>query len=191
MTPVQTHSLNVEIAKSRSESFPETDALITFTPHLPIGVRTADCVPILLYAPDIKAAAAIHAGWKGTLGGIIDNTIDILEKNGGSPESMIVVFGPSISVEKYEVSQDLADMFIDKGFQTYVNYPNGRENKPHLDLQGINKERCLRRGIKEENIQLSNFCTFSSINRFGEPLFQSYRREGEKAGRNLSVITLI
>lgn len=190
VTPQQTHSTNVDIVRDKSEKFPETDALITFLTDTPIGIRTADCVPLIIFAPDIKAVAAIHAGWKGTLNGIVDKTIDRLESFGAKTSEMIVAFGPSISKEKYEVDQSLADLFKDKGFTDFISYPNGPENKPHLDLQGINRERLLRRGVTSDNIRLSSFCTFSSLNTNNEPLFQSYRRDGESAGRNLTVITM-
>ena len=64
--PKQTHSLNVAIVSDGNEILEDTDAIITETPGLPIGVRTADCVPVILYAEDIKAVAAVHAGWKGS-----------------------------------------------------------------------------------------------------------------------------
>ena len=69
LLPVQTHSCTVAEVDSPCP-LPDTDAIITRTPGLRIGVRTADCVPLLLHAPDIRAVAAIHAGWKGTLGNI-------------------------------------------------------------------------------------------------------------------------
>ncbi|MDE6681960.1 MAG: peptidoglycan editing factor PgeF, partial [Muribaculaceae bacterium] len=187
----QTHSVNVGIVESQTDIFPDTDALINLSPHLPIWILSADCVHILIYAPDVKGVAAVHAGWKGTLGGIIENTLDTLEKYGASPSEIIVAFGPSISKEKYEVSQELADLFIEKGFSEYVTYPNGKANKPHLDLQGINAERLLRRGVKKENIRLSADCTYSTVDCNGKYIYQSYRRDGVASGRNLTVITLL
>ena len=80
--PKQTHSLNVAIVSDGNEILEDTDAIITGTPGLSIGVRTADCVPVILYAEDIKAVAAVHAGWKGTLGGIVDVVVDRLADMG-------------------------------------------------------------------------------------------------------------
>lgn len=188
--PLQTHSTNVAIVTSESDDFPETDALITFIPNLTIGIKTADCVPILIYASDIKGIAAIHAGWKGSLNGIVEKTVNLLIEQGASPTNMFVTFGPSISKKNYEVDQTLADKFIDAGFSDYVNYPLGKEQKPHLDLQGINMERLLQRGVKTDNIYLNPDCTYATTDNNGEYLYQSYRRDGEKAGRILTTIKI-
>lgn len=189
--PEQTHSLNVGIVENIWERFPDTDALITFQEDLPVGVVTADCVPILIFASDVKGVAAVHAGWKGTLGGIVDNTIETLEKHGAKPENMFVTFGPSISVENYEVDAELAERFIEAGFEDNVSWPNGREAKPHLDLQGVNVARMIRKGIKEENINISDDCTSASKTKEGKPMYPSYRRDGEKASRLFTGIMLM
>ena len=188
--PTQTHSTNVAIAKNNIDSFPDTDALITFLPGMSIGILTADCVPILLYSPDIKAVAAIHAGWKGTLGGIVDNAVEILLKHNAKPEKMIAFFGPSISVSNYEVDNTLALKFKENGFLNCITYPNGIESKPHIDLQKVNIERLLKKGLRKENIKRNNNCTLSSKDNNGKPKYQSYRRDGDKSLRNLTMITL-
>ena len=125
LLPQQTHTVNATwvtpdlrpeyISLEPSPLFPDTDALITDMPGLTIGVRTADCVPILLYAADIKAVAAIHAGWKGTLHGIVDNVIDQLTARGSHPSKIHACFGPSICPQCYEVDPSLAQQFIDAG----------------------------------------------------------------------------
>lgn len=181
--PVQTHSINVGIVEKpiysdetesdyKEKRFEETDALITFQAGISIGIITADCVPILVYAPDIQAVGAIHAGWKGTLGGIVNNVLDILTENGAEPSKLRIFFGPSISQENYEVDEDLARKFRDAGFATYIN----EINKPHINLQGVNFERFIRRGVKTENIHLHSGCSFSSKNANGTFRYQSHRR---------------
>ena len=186
--PVQTHSLNVAIVDSRFKRAEDTDALITFCEDIPIGVVTADCVPVLIHCPDVTGVAAIHAGWKGTLGGIVDRTLDVLEEHGAKPENMVVAFGPSISQEYYEVDAELGNRFIEAGFGDYVSTDTP---KPHIDLEGVNLERLLRRGVNKENIKRSGFCTFSSRAENGKLLFPSYRRDGKEAGRLLSSIMLL
>lgn len=69
LMPRQTHTVNVAVAENPEEEFPDTDALVTFKRGLMIGVRTADCVPIVIWSPDAEGVAAVHAGWKGTLEG--------------------------------------------------------------------------------------------------------------------------
>ena len=189
--PDQTHSCNVAIADGYSRFYPDTDALITFERDVPIGVKTADCVPILVYAPDKQGIAAIHAGWKGTLGGIVDKVMDLLEENGVDSAQLKVAFGPSISKDVYEVSQELADSFKEAGFGAYVYSPKGSKEKPHIDLQGVNMERFLRRGVKPENIKLHSGCSFSSKMDDGSPLYASHRRSGGAPARMLTCIMLL
>lgn len=165
LTPKQTHSLNVGIVEYPWETFEDTDALVTFREDCPIGVCTADCVPILLYAPDIKGAAAVHAGWRGSLGGIVDNTLDILEKRGADLGKLTVAFGPSISAAKYEVDQNLADKFIEAGVISFyighilVNIP-GRyilifNDYPLISIinhSELNRDVCSAGDIKESGV---------------------------------------
>lgn len=208
LLPEQTHSLNVGIAESTEDRFEDTDALITFQAGLPIGVVTADCVPILIYARDISAVAAIHAGWRGTLGGIVEKTIDELERYGASPAMMTVAFGPSISQACYEVDEELADRFRKAGFAAYISYPDSsKENegyiketqpvptdsrvaKPHIDLQGINIYRLTARGVLPHNIRPNPDCTYSTLSSDGRPLYSSHRRSSGSPARNLTLISL-
>ena len=183
--PMQTHTSNVvwitdKIALESPDSkpspiLPDTDALITDTPNIAIGVRTADCVPILLYADDIKAVAAIHAGWKGTINGIVDNAIDMLIDKGSVPTHIFACFGPSICRQCYEIDFALAQQFIDAGFADCITYDDFidpltenkfTEAKPHLDLVKVNFKRMINKGLTSLNINTSSPCTrhtFSSI----------------------------
>ncbi len=188
--PVQTHSLNVGIVKKSWENFEDTDALVTFEKDISIGICTADCVPILIYAPDAEGVAAVHAGWKGTLGGIIDNTLDVLIEHGAKPENLYVAFGPSISKSIYEVDEELAEKFKSAGFGAYISYSKGIDKKPHIDLQGVNVERLLRRGAKKGNIQIHQGCSYDSKNEDGKPLYHSYRRSKGSLARMLTSIML-
>lgn len=189
--PEQTHSCNVAVADLHERCFEDTDALITFDRDVTIGVKTADCVPILIYAPDKNCVGAIHAGWKGTLGGIADNVMNILEERGVDPALMRVAFGPSISSAVYEVSPKLADSFVEAGFHEYVYSRKGNMEKPHIDLQGVNMERFLRRGVKMENISLHSGCTCLSKMKDGSPLYASHRRSGGAPARMLTCIKLL
>lgn len=190
LLPVQTHSSHVAVASNRNQHFPDTDALVTFQPGLRIGVRTADCVPILIYAPDARGVAAVHAGWRGTLDGILENAINTLIRHGAKPEKMKITFGASISMERYEVDEELADRFRKAGFGAHVGYPDGEDTKPHIDLQGINITRALRCGLTPANITPSSYCTFGSIRADGSPIYQSHRRSHGGPGRNLTMIWL-
>ncbi len=188
--PVQTHSINIGEVTHAGQTFDDTDALLCFTSDVPVGVATADCVPILVYAPDIRGIAAIHAGWRGTLDGIVENVLDALEKRGVDLSLTKVYFGPSISVGRYEVDCDLAEKFRSAGFSDCVTTPV-EGGRPHIDLQGVNMCHFLNRGVKEGNIQLHPGCTYDSRNADGSYIYQSHRRSHGNAGRMLTWIKML
>lgn len=116
--PRQTHSDHVEIAGSVNPacSFPDTDALITNEPGLFVCVQTADCVPVLLYDPQKKVVAAVHAGWRGTISKITQKTISLMtEKFGCNPADIIAGVGPSIHMHAYEVGPEVVEA-VEKNF---------------------------------------------------------------------------
>lgn len=188
--PNQVHSCDVAIADKSFYPVVEADAIVSFIPGVTVGVVTADCVPVLLYAPDIGAVAAVHAGWKGTLGGILDNTVSVLAANGAEESLIKAVFGPSISMPNYEVDEGLAEQFSNAGFAESVYYPQGRDCRPHLDLQEINVHRLLRCGVDRDNIRTSALCSYGAVDAGGKPLLPSHRRSGGRMTRMLSCIRL-
>lgn len=155
--PDQTHSCNAAAIGPDGKMPPmnDTDAVICLAPGIRIGVRTADCVPVLLFAPDIRAVAAAHAGWRGSLHGILDVVTDRLIGMGADPALMQAAFGPSICGKCYEVDGELARAFADAGFAEALT---GR----HVDLERVNRLRLLRTGLAENNIQASRFCTLET-----------------------------
>lgn len=214
LLPQQTHSVNVSWVTndivsevndiSLSPLFHDTDALITDIPGLTIGVRTADCVPILLYAADIRSVAAIHAGWKGTLHGIIDNVIDRLTARGSHPSKIHACFGPSICPQCYEVDPSLAQQFIDAGYSDCVNYDHtidpltGKffaQHKPHLNLVKINTRRMIDKGMQHRYINITSSCTRHTYisNKSDKQIFplHSWRRVSGTTDRLITAITLL
>jgi len=110
--PRQTHSDHVAIVDSanQAESIADTDAVITNEPGLFVCVQTADCVPILLYDPQKKVVAAIHAGWKGTVSKIAQKAIcKMTEQYGSNPADIVAGIGPSIHMHAYEVGPEVVD----------------------------------------------------------------------------------
>ena len=186
--PEQTHSLNVAVVNDIKDFFPDTDGLISLNPAIPVGVVTADCVPIFLYAPDLGAAAAVHAGWKGTLGGIVDKAVKAMSDLGADPVRIHVFFGPSISGEVYEVSPDLAALFAENGFDSSISFPAGEGGRPHIDLQDVNIKRLMKLGVKEGHIMPCSLCTLSATDSEGHPYLPSHRRSGGSPARLLSYI---
>lgn len=177
--PVQTHGCNVQVIDrgcvfdgvkvwnedGSEQDLSDTDAIVCLQKGIKVGVRTADCVPVVIYAPDIEAVAAVHAGWKGTLGGIVSATVGKLRESGADPRLMHAYFGPNICGECYEVSRELADEFRAAGFADCIL---GERN---VDLEGVNRKRLLGAGVREENIEGKRYCTKTT------PGFPSWRRK--------------
>lgn len=178
--PVQTHTANVALVETGKENLQDVDAIITLTHGLAIGVRTADCQPVLIYAPDIRAVAAIHAGWRGTLAGITSKTISTLTRLGASPEYMRAWLGPSVCGGCYEVSPDLVERFVEAGFKS-INSPD------HLDLAAINAEQLHFAGISD--ILFSGHCTRHTMKN-DHHLYPSWRREPGTPLRLISAIMI-
>ena len=188
--PVQTHSLNVAVTEDSKSVFESVDGLVSFTPGIAVGVLTADCVPVLLHSSHGEAVAAVHAGWRGTLGGIICNAIDLFVARGISPEDIKAFIGPSISKEIYEVDRDLAARFENAGFGDYISYPYGKGNKPHIDLKSINRHWLIERGVRPENIVVDPACTFLGRPSAGH-IYPSHRRSGGSLHRMLTAISIL
>lgn len=184
--PQQTHTANVALCTSADQTFADTDALITCDPAIAVGVRTADCQPILLYAPDIRAVAAVHAGWRGTFGRIGSNTVRRLRALGADPARMKALLGPSICPECYEVSAELVAQFRAAGFR-HLPSPN------HLDLARLNAEDLSDAGILPANITFTHQCTrhaTASPESAAQFLYPSWRREPSTTTRLISAIRL-
>ena len=149
-----------------------------------------------LLAAEHHAAAAIHAGWKGTVLRIVEKTIDEMGKKYGTDAMQCTaVIGPGISQQSFEVGQEVVDLFKEAGFMmddVTVWLPNTKKDelpkeKPHIDLKEINRRQLLDKGVPKENI------TISSIDTFTDERYFSARREqqgSEKCGRILTGFVL-
>lgn len=156
---------------------PQADAMITNTPNIFLSVRTADCLPIFIYDPAKRAIGLVHAGWRSTSENIARVTLWLMEKQfRSSPSDLRVAFGPSIRPCCYEVGEEFKDVFpqdvVRKGLNLY------------LDVAGANKKQLIETGVKAENIFDVELCTMC------DPKFFSFRRDKEKAGRHLSLMSL-
>jgi polyphenol oxidase len=201
----QIHSDVVHAVSAPSEIPCKGDASTTNTPGLLLGAQTADCVPMLLVDPKKRAVAAIHAGWRGTLGRIAQKTVGRMQMEFGSkPAELLAAIGPSIGPCCYEVSADFvvkftaqfsdAPQFFDEArtgdepnpLQWLNMKPPGHQPPPknvHLDLWKANRSQLLAAGLRAQNIYSSNLCTGCH-----RELFFSYRKEGALSGRMMSVI---
>lgn len=163
------------------------DALVTNQPGVMVAVRTADCVPVLVHDPKRRVVAAIHAGWRGAVAGIVPKTIALMESRFGSaPEHLRVSIGPSAGTCCYEVDEPVLDK-LRQEFADWERVVRGRRSgKAHLDLKTLIREQARAAGTSPESITAVNLCTICH-----EDLFFSYRREGKVIGTMVSAIGLV
>lgn len=156
------------------------DGLMTRTPGLVLGIRTADCVPVFFWDPVRKVAGIAHGGWKGIKKGIIHRMLKIFEGQFGTqPKDLCIGIGPSIRQCCYEVGKEFLGYF--PGF-----YHAKDSAKGHLDLAGAIQSQLVKRGVPVDQIDDSELCTVCENERFF-----SYRVEQQTKERILSVISIL
>jgi YfiH family protein len=159
--------------------YSDTDGLVTDTPGLLLGVRVADCVPLLLFDPVRHAAGAVHCGWRPVAGGIAENAVKCMVERFGCMESDIrAATGPSAGPCCYEVSPDTAGHFGESSVIT-------RNNSLYIDLKAEITKRLVETGIENNNIEHNSDCTICTP----EDYF-SYRRDGDASGRMMGFVML-
>ena len=194
ITGHQVHGCAVAIVDDPSltrEDLEGFDALITNLP-VAIGVRTADCIPVLLYDPVNRAVAAVHSGWRGTVGRIALQTISLMgEKYGTRPADLKAVIGPGIGMDSFQVGAEVTSRFRDAGFPMDAIWrydgcpvPGSMRGGDHIDLKAANRWLLTSCGLEPGNIQVSGICTYC------DSRFYSARREGPSCGRNINAIKL-
>jgi len=171
----------------------DADAIITNQGGLAIGVLTADCVPIILADHVKKIIGIVHAGWKGTVNGIVKKAIDaMIIKFGSDRKTILAAIGPSIGPCCYEVGDVVIKEFVErfsdyKDFITPLHPPlskGGREDSGwRLDLKMANLSQIMESGISKESITTENLCTSCR-----NDIFFSYRADGRITGRQLNFI---
>ena len=181
MIPRQTHSTNVRWVNTFGE-VPDTDAVITSETGLCIAVKTADCIPVLVYDVRKQQIAAIHAGWRGTVGRIVEKTLRLMDS---SSEDLRAIIGPGISLDSFEVGDEVYEQFVQAGFpmqRLAKRYPSGEGEKWHINLKDANRWLLEQNGITR--IQVSDVDTLTS------PCFYSARRDTINTGRNINGIMI-
>ncbi len=160
----------------------EADALWTSVPGTAVGVRTADCVPILIEDPKGRVAA-VHAGWRGVMSEIVARTIEQLVERGGELGQLRFAIGPCVQRCCFEVDGDLPQRF-EASFGAKVVVRAEAKVKPHLDLPLAVVQTLTRLGVPEAHVAVLPQCTMCDAR------FFSHRRERGVTGRHLSFITL-
>ena len=186
IVPHQTHSTNVRIisALPTEEELYDVDAVITHLPGYCVCVSTADCIPVLLYDKRNLVVAAAHAGWRGTVGGIVQKTLTTMRQEYGTDmNDVLACIGPGISLESFEVGDEVYESFSKAGYD--MNRIAKKYDKWHIDLWEANRIQLEEVGVKHANIETAGVCTYKEYHDFF-----SARRLGIKSGRILSGIML-
>jgi polyphenol oxidase len=160
-----------------SKGCPDADAYITNEKDLPIAIRTADCVPVFIFDPLRRVIGLAHAGWKGTYKSIAVKTVQRMqEKYASQPSGLKIVLGPCIRECCYQVGKEFRDYF--------PSHVKERGGHLYADVTGANRDQLLQAGVRKENILDSGICTCCHKDYF------SFRRDGSKAGRMISLMML-
>ncbi len=184
----QIHSPIVHVFADAPAQRLEGDAMVTAKPGLALGILTADCAPVLLADPQAGVIGAAHAGWKGALGGVLEATLDAMEKLGAQRSRIGAAIGPSISQDNYEVGWDFRDRFLEQGLRHRRFFiPSGKEGHYRFDLPGYAAHRLTAAGVG--SVASLGICTYPPENGFFS--FRRTTHAGEPDyGRQISAIVL-
>jgi YfiH family protein len=193
----QIHS-NIILKATAESSFqnerrPEGDGIFSLEKGVKIAIKTADCLPILVATKNKTFAAAVHAGWRGFTSGILARAITMANQY-DTPENILVVTGPAISRDQFEVGEDVvAAVFSDQAGLTQESQmlvtSKGQLDRWHVDLPLASACVAIHLGILPANIEIIQSCTKAALSQ-GKNLHNSYRRDGKGCGSNWSWISI-
>lgn len=176
----QVHGNDIVEIKNKTElakGIPQADGIMTNLKHTALLIRTADCLPIFIYDSTIEAIGLIHAGWRGSHQNIVIKAIHkMAAEYGSNTKNIQALFGPCIGSCCYEVGEE-----FNRYFPSEVVV---RGSRLFLDLKAVNRNQLLSLGVAKENIKDVEICTCCNKQYF------SYRREGAKAGRMVSLMMI-
>jgi YfiH family protein len=185
----QIHSPDAVVATGPWEgaSRPRADAMVTRTEGLAIGVTAADCGPILFVDPNARVIGAAHAGWKGALTGIVESTVDEMEKLGAERSGIVAAIGPLIRQHSYEVGGEFVERFVEADAENALFFiPSAREGHAMFDLAGFIRTRLENAGV----LMIDD----TGIDTYSDERFYSYRRSVHRRepdyGRHVHSIAL-
>jgi YfiH family protein len=185
VTMRQVHGDNIIEVKDRQlKEAGEADGMVTAESGIYLGILTADCVPLLFIAPKQRLAAAVHAGWRGTLAGIAQKTVRLFEDQYGvAADDLEVALGPSIGVCCYDVKDDVAGPLMKKWGSLTTPSVAVKDGKSFINLSRLNRDILREAGVPGKQLSQVGPCT-----RCAADDFFSYRREGGETGRQISVV---
>ena len=185
LMPHQVHKAEIAVVdEQRDIDLEGYDALMTNVEEVCIGVSTADCIPVLLYDPRQRAVCAVHAGWRGTVMRIVEQSIArMTEVYGTNPADLIAQIGPGIHLESFEVGDEVYQAFEKEGFP--MESISRKYEKWHLDLPECNRLQLISAGVPDAHISVSPVCTYMQAD-----TYFSARRLGIESGRIFTGIIL-
>ncbi len=182
--PIQKHTDKVMVLDDGRR--PEVaDAVITGNRGIFIGVRVADCVPVLLFDRKQQVAGAVHAGWRGTAASILKKTIEMMSQRFfTSPKDVLVAIGPCIGGCCYEVGAEVIDSVVKASGEG--DYYETHAGKYRIDLASANRQQAVSSGVPPEQIWLAGECTFCKSEKY-----YSYRFSKVTTGRQCGIIGIV
>ncbi len=184
----QVHGVDVLVVDRPAGGLPPVeqrrfDASVTARDDVVLAVRTADCVPILLFCREPRAAAAVHAGWRGTLEGVAAATARQLERSFAcKPKDLLAAVGPCIHARAFTVGPEVFGPFSERFGEPVASELDGGL---HVDLPAANQRRLLEAGLAHDRVEVLDLCTFER-----DDLFFSHRRDRGSTGRQIAFIGL-
>lgn len=176
----QVHGTRVaELGPLPSADEPQADAAVSRLPGTVLAILTADCLPVLLCADDGSAIAAAHAGWRGLAAGVLEATIEQMQR---PPAGLMAWLGPCIAGPSYEVGEEVRATFVAYAPEAAACFAPTRPGHWHADLAALARQRLAAAGVAR--VYGGGFDTFT------DPRFYSYRREGVRSGRFASLVWL-
>ena len=189
LTAYQIHSPDAVVASAPwdTASRPRADAIVTRTEGLAIGITAADCGPILLVDPNTRVIGAAHAGWRGALTGIVDSTVEAMEKLGADRSNIVAAIGPLIRQRSYEVGNEFVERFVENDAENALLFlPAAREGHAMFDLAGFIRKRLESAGVL--------IIDDVGVDTYSDEQFFSYRRSVHRKepdyGRHVHAIAL-
>jgi hypothetical protein len=179
----QVHGTRVESVSGPPAARPEADGLLTSARGVAVGVVTADCVPVLLVARRHRVAAAVHSGWRGTLGGIVGEAVAAVRGTGIAAGELEAAIGPAIGGCCYQIGPEVRVAFEERYGRAFVGDAfRDAAPRPYLDLRPIVRRQLEDAGLRPQAIRTVGPCTKC------DAAYASVRRDGPRAGRQLSFI---
>ena len=186
----QVHSPDVVVANEPWDTGrrPKVDAIVTKRPGLALGVTTADCGPVLMIDPKARVIGAAHAGWKGAFTGVLESTLDAMEKQGAQRTDVIAALGPMIRQRNYEVGFEFMQRFAEADEANLRFFASAsRDGHAMFDLAGYIRARLEAAGVLM--IDDVDLCTYADEDRFYSFRRSTHRREADY-GRHVHAIVL-